>query len=250
MFKQGDQKWANLKINGTSSTMKNYGCFITCLAELAGITPPEALKTLEKGKAFSGDLIISDKAAKALNLELDPIRRSADFKPNHTCIVEVDYKPETSAKDQHFCVYFPDGTIGDPIDGKVKKNPYRIISFRLFKAKETIDWKKKYEDAEELAEEAREDCARIQKQLDNLETDHLKELLPMQQDIDELKRQLSTEQTISYNLNQTNQNLVTKNNDLKNEVDRLNNIQGLNVEKTSVPNAVKFLLEVIFKSKK
>jgi len=250
IFCQKDSRWGKLKINGTNSTMANCGCKVCTSASLAGITPDEALKMLEQGKAFDRDLLYDDRVAEVLGLEFDPKRRSADFKPSHICMVEVDYKPTTSNVDQHFCVYFPDGTIGDSIDGKIKKNPYRIISFRLFKPKEVIDWKKKYEEAVDKFDEAVGECARLQKQLDNLEKDHLKELLPAQQDVEKLMRQLSTEQTTSYNLNQTNQNLTTMNNDLKNEVDRLNNIQGLNVEKTTVPNAVKFLLEVIFKSKK
>lgn len=248
IYKQSDPRWGNLKINGTKSTLANYGCFICSLASLADITPDEALRKLEKAGAFNKDLIISEKAAKALNLEYDPVKRSSDFQPSHTCIVEVDYKPATSQKDQHFCVYFTDGTIGDPIDGSIKKNPYRIISFRLFKPKQAeIDWKKKYEEATELADEAREECVRLQKQLDKLEADHLKELLPMQQDIEELKSQISNLQADNWNLDQEKRRVVNENNLLKQEISRLDAIQGLNIEKTTIPQAVAFLLSVIFK---
>lgn len=252
MYSQNDKRWSNLKINGTSSTIGRFGCFVVSLAELAGMPPPEALKLLERGGAFNKDLIISDKAAKALNLDFDPTRRSDDFKPTHTCVVEVDYKPSTPAPDQHFCLAFTDGTIGDPIDGKIKKNPYRVISYRLFKTRE--NWKDKLDQAEKIIEEknaiieeTREECARLQKQLDKLEEDHLKELIPMQEDITTLENQIDSLKFENGVLNETKEKLLSENTQLKEEINRLNNIQGLNVEKTSVAEAVKFLLEVIFK---
>jgi hypothetical protein len=252
IYKQGDPRWGKMKINGTSSTLSGYGCFICSLASLAGMTPPEALTRLEKAGAFNRDLIISDKAALALGLEYTPPARSADFNPTFVCIVEVDYKPETTQKEQHFCVYFPDGKIGDPIDGKIKKNPYRIISYRLFKEKK--NWEALYnqalkdqKQAEELAEEAREECAKLQKQLDQLEEAHLKELLPAQQDIEELK---SENAKLKYQVDFYREHLEEDERKIEafsKEIERLEAIQTRDIQNTTIPQAFSFLLSVITK---
>lgn len=134
-YSQRDPKWANLKLGNSNSTIGRYGCFLTSLAMLAEIPPDQANEKLKKEGAFSKDLIISDKAADALGLEYSPPARSAHFVPYYDCIAEVDFNPATARKEQHFVVYLTDGRIVDPWDlnPKPKKNPYNIISIRLFK---------------------------------------------------------------------------------------------------------------------
>lgn len=134
-YSQRDPKWANLKLGNSNSTIGRYGCFLTSLAMLAEIPPDQANEKLKKEGAFSKDLIISDKAADALGLEYSPPARSAHFVPYYDCIAEVDFNPATAKKEQHFVVYLTDGKIVDPWDlnPKPKKNPYNIISIRLFK---------------------------------------------------------------------------------------------------------------------
>jgi hypothetical protein len=136
MYIQSDPRWANLKINGTNSTLGSYGCFIMCLSWLSEKEPPEALKLLEKGGAFKGDLIITEKACEVLGLNYDPPARSEHFNPSIECVVEVYLSVRYP---QHFCIWNGDGTILDPIDGKKKKNPYRIISFRLITKKQKME---------------------------------------------------------------------------------------------------------------
>ena len=131
MLNQRNPKWRNIKLGFGKSTIGSHGCFLTCLSYLAGTTPDKANEILKKANAFHKDLIISDRAAKALGLKYRPPARSVYYNPQSICIAEVDFSP-APGKQQHFVVWNGDGTISDPWDAKTKKNKYRIISFRLF----------------------------------------------------------------------------------------------------------------------
>jgi hypothetical protein len=130
-YSQRDERWANLKINNTKSTIRNYGCFVTCLAMLSNTTPDIALDIIEKGGGFKKDLIVSDKAAKALKLDYFG---KHDVKPQYMCIAEVDMSP-SPGKQQHFVIFKNNGYIIDPWDGAERPDYfYKIISFRYFRA--------------------------------------------------------------------------------------------------------------------
>lgn len=135
MYSQKDIRWGKLKINKTNTTLQDMGCFITALSYLAGVTPDVGLKKLEEGKAFNKDLIISDKAAKALGLQY-----LGKFPPNYshsfTTIAEVDFNPATQATEQHFVIIKPGGEILDPWTGGEPAKKYKIISIRAFKGNE------------------------------------------------------------------------------------------------------------------
>jgi len=136
-YSQLDPRWANLNLGFSNSKIKDFGCFLCCLSMLSETPPDQANEKLKQAKAFYKDLIISEKAAPALNLEYTPPPQKNP--PNHDCIVEVDYNPRTARKEQHFCVYLTSGKVVDPYDKtpQPKKNPYKIISFRYFKNKNT-----------------------------------------------------------------------------------------------------------------
>jgi len=156
-YSQRDPLWANLKINGTNSTMRDYGCFITSLAMMAEISPKEALKKLEENGGLYKDLVISEKACQILGL--DYIKTDAYLKSpqpmNLPCIAEVDFSPK-EGKQTHFVVYLGEGKIIDSFDGKEKKNPYPITNYRnifpkgTLKKEETKD--RKIKELEELVE--------------------------------------------------------------------------------------------------
>lgn len=130
MYNQRNKKWADLKINGTNSTMGSYGCFITSLAWLAGIKPDEALHKLEKGGGLSRDLVLSEKSAEILGLDYFPPARSPELSVSYTCIAEVDFSTNPG-KQQHFVVLEPDGTQLDPWTGLTSNYP--IVTKRLFR---------------------------------------------------------------------------------------------------------------------
>lgn len=139
-YSQNDHSWSYAKINNTNSTMGNYGCFITALANLRGIKPDNALRMLETGNGLYRDLVISHKAAQILGLEFidTPQGLGKVFTPpDYDCICEVDFNPQTARKDQHFGVYkAKTKTFIDSWDGKEKPiDSQKVISYRQFKMK-------------------------------------------------------------------------------------------------------------------
>ena len=132
MLSQKDPKWANVQINGTKYTLKTDGCLITCLAEIAGITPPEVVNRI----SFSGALVRWD-SIKNIGLRLSKRQdyyNNADalaaLKSGKYPIIRVDYdgNPRT-ASDYHFVLFRGNRMMGDPIDGVEKStNFYRILN--------------------------------------------------------------------------------------------------------------------------
>lgn len=115
------------RINGTSSTMHDYGCYITSLAMLLEIEPPALLRQLEEANCFYGDLLINDAAAETLGLSYTYTKE----KPFIICIAETNIV----GAGQHFFVYNPaDDMMADPLDRtkKWRKNKYNIVSYRVF----------------------------------------------------------------------------------------------------------------------
>jgi hypothetical protein len=127
-YSQKDNRWANVKLGTCSDTIAKSGCKITCLASFAGITPPEANKIIPY---VNGCLTNDQTAAKALGLEYDG---KSTTRPSYECIVETDFY-KSKGVPQHFFILTPEGLAVDPLDlePKPKKNPYNIVSYRLFK---------------------------------------------------------------------------------------------------------------------
>lgn len=145
-YSQRDPRWKNIKLGFGKYTIGSDGCFLTCLSMMVNKTPDVVNEILKKAGAFSGSLIISDKAAKALGLELlkgnsnipgkmTDINYMPEWSPS---IKEVDYNAKTAVNDQHFVLrIIEDGKryIIDPLDAKKKYINYypKFISYRLFK---------------------------------------------------------------------------------------------------------------------
>jgi hypothetical protein len=133
---QTDPRWANETIGHTNLTIKDYGCFITSLGNLSDRTPSEVNKILTDGGVINSKGLITDKirAAQLLGLDYNGI---SDRKPDYDTIIETDYydKKPTPAKEQHFLNIKADGARIDTLPN-TNPNKYRIVSYRLFEAKE------------------------------------------------------------------------------------------------------------------
>lgn len=145
-YSQKDSRWKNIKLGFGNYTIGSDGCFLTCLSMMVNKTPDVVNEILKKAGAFSGSMMISNKAAKALGLQLlqgnsnlpgkmTDINYMPDWSPT---IKEVDYNSKTAVNDQHFVLrIIENGTryIIDPLDAKKKHINYypKFISYRLFK---------------------------------------------------------------------------------------------------------------------
>jgi len=139
---QRHPRYKDMKLGFSNLSFQNYSCFTCCLAYLVDKDPIEVHEILKKAKAYSGALIISDKAAEALGLDL---LKGNSWIPGK--MTDINYMPEfTSIKEvildryQHFVVRLVDKngnrSIFDPWTGKeLPINEYQFISYRLFKVK-------------------------------------------------------------------------------------------------------------------
>ena len=128
-YSQKDPKWASEQL-GTckGETIGKSGCKITCLASFCGKTPSEANKIIPY---VSGCLTNDETAAKALGLAF---LGKSSVKPDFDCVAETDHYKSRGVP-QHFFILLTDGRCVDPLDlnPAPKKNPYKIVSYRLFK---------------------------------------------------------------------------------------------------------------------
>lgn len=128
-YSQKDLKWASEQL-GTcpNETIGKSGCKIASLASFCGKTPSEVNKIIPY---VSGCLTNDETAAKALGL---PFLGRSTVKPDFDCIAETDHFKIIGVS-QHFFILLVDGRCVDPLDAipVPKKNPYRIVSYRLFK---------------------------------------------------------------------------------------------------------------------
>lgn len=128
-YSQKDPRWGNEQLGGCKGTLfKDAACKITCLASFCGKTPSEVNKIIPY---VSGCLTEDVSAAKALGL---PFLGKTTVKPDFDCISETDHY-KSKGVPQHFFILLADGRCVDPLDAipVPKKNPYRIVSYRLFK---------------------------------------------------------------------------------------------------------------------
>lgn len=128
IYSQRDLRWANEKLGTCTDTIGKSGCKITCLASFCGKTPTEVNSIIPY---VNGCLTNDETAAKALGLYFGG---KSTTKPDHDCIAETNHY-KSKGVPQHFFILLADGTCVDPLDldPKPKKNPYNIVSYRLFK---------------------------------------------------------------------------------------------------------------------
>lgn len=128
-YSQKDPNWKNIKVGFGNQNCYSVGCFLCSLSMMAEIEPPKVNELLKEKGGYSGNLIISEKAAEALGLEYNGVYSNPVF----PCIMETDHY-KSKGVPQHFVVMTDEKHILDPLDYPVeeKKNPYHIVSYRLF----------------------------------------------------------------------------------------------------------------------
>lgn len=135
ILNQRDSRWKNVKINGTTSTIGNYGCTLTCLAMLADTTPDIVASKLE----FSVDRIIWTSINKTdLPIRFPDMGRAYVYdndkvkeaiQNNGGCLVEVDFDGVISTQnDRHWILYIGNGKAYDPWTGtEIYTTKYPIV---------------------------------------------------------------------------------------------------------------------------
>lgn len=124
---QKDPRWANHQLGRCpNETFASGGCVITGLATIAGLNPVQINDKLLNNYGYSSGCLVNwAKAAILLGLDYDVNRTSQVF---DLALAETNhYAPKAP---QHFFIIFRNGRIIDPLDGKEKANPYRIVSYR------------------------------------------------------------------------------------------------------------------------
>jgi len=126
-------KWSSRTLGETKITTGESGCAIISLAMIDGRTPDLILDILNRNKCFNekGELFM-DQAAKALGMNY----KKTLEKPDILCMAETDHWKK-KGRPKHFFVWLADATnsIIDPLDGQLKNNPYKVVSWRLFTKK-------------------------------------------------------------------------------------------------------------------
>lgn len=139
ILSQRDSRWKNVQINGTSSTIGNYGCTLTCLAMLADTTPDVVNSKLMAVGGFSKDLIVWTAINKtdlpirfpdmgrAYSYDNDKVKEAIE--KNGGCLVEVDFDGVISTpNDRHWILFVGNGKAYDPWTGtEISTAKYKII---------------------------------------------------------------------------------------------------------------------------
>lgn len=126
-LQQNDPRWRNIQLGSCpGETIGRSGCLITCYAMLSGKTPPEVNSILTQKNGYQmGCLVYQSRACELLDLTNGGTTKLPQVTP---CIAETNhFAPKVP---QHFFIWLGDGTILDPLDGKKKTNPYKIVSYR------------------------------------------------------------------------------------------------------------------------
>jgi hypothetical protein len=133
-YKQNSGPWANLIYDkdskGNPLIYKSDACFVTSLGNLVDKNPADTAELLRNGGGLVNGLIQSEKAAQILGLEY---LGTSKTKPNYATIAETGYFAPKSP--QHFFIVKEDGSILDPLG---LHSSYPIVSYRLFKRKESM----------------------------------------------------------------------------------------------------------------
>lgn len=135
ILSQRDIRWKNKTINGTTSTIGDYGCTLTCLAMLADTTPDIVEGKLE----FSVDRIIWTSINKTdLPIRFPDMGRVYSYdnekvkeaiEKNGGCLVEVDFDGIISTpNDRHWVLFVGKGKAYDPWTGtEILTKKYPIL---------------------------------------------------------------------------------------------------------------------------
>lgn len=136
---QRDPQWKDIKIGNSTSTIGSYGCTLTCLAMMAGLTPVEFNQRMTAVGGYSVDRVIWAKVHEAcswLNIpdgnryySYDNEKVLGAIKQYGSCLVQVDFDGITSTpNDQHWVLYTGNGKMVDPWTGnEVSTGKYPLV---------------------------------------------------------------------------------------------------------------------------
>ena len=230
-YSQKDLKWASERL-GTcpNETIGKSGCKIACLASFCGKTPREVNKIIPY---VSGCLTEDVSAAKALGL---PFLGRSTVKPDFDCIAETDHFKSRGVL-QHFFILLSDGRCIDPLDAipVPKKNPYKIVSYRLFKPL-LVEEPMEKEFVKALSELTGEDYGSNLNE--NEQKDAAKRIKEIQKEREELRKTLET-------LDSENNNIEKELEKLEREVLTLRDNLRIQTEKAAEGIAVYGAIEIL-----
>ena len=133
ILSQRDSRWGNLKLGNGSTTISSYGCTITCVAMLAGLTPTEVNERLKRVEGFLVDKIIWGKIKEAIpwldfewrGYSYDNEKVKKAISDYGGCLIEVDFDGKISSpNDKHWVLYVGNQRMYDPWTGVEKVTTY------------------------------------------------------------------------------------------------------------------------------
>lgn len=142
ILSQRDPRWANIKLGTSNVTIGGYGCTITCLAMVSGITPDIVNQKFIDGEGFAnGNLVIWSKVNllpwcqfewRGNTYDNERVKKAiADY---GACLVEVDFDGSDRTDDRHWVVYIGNGRMYDPWTGTEEStNKYPVRGFSVIK---------------------------------------------------------------------------------------------------------------------
>jgi hypothetical protein len=147
-YSQRNPRWSKQQLGNCKTTLGQSGCKISslcCIYDGKIKDPKGNLVECHPGildwvatvnKLYSSGCLISDAVfCKFLGLKFNGRTTNP---PKYPCMAETNHYKKNGVP-QHFFIWYPDGTILDPLDGNIfnkwtpqrKKNPYHIVSYRL-----------------------------------------------------------------------------------------------------------------------
>jgi len=150
ILSQRDAHWANMKLGMSGVTIGGYGCTITCLSMIAGVTPDVMNDTLIR---VGGFVAPKDNPAQRNLVNWEMVHIAFPFlsfvnrgygnneyeivtstKQNGFCLVEVDFDNNIRTDGRHWVLYIGDGLLIDPWTGTmdpVSKYPM-VTGYSIF----------------------------------------------------------------------------------------------------------------------
>ena len=117
---QRDPKWGSIKLGTSSTTISGYGCTITSLGYLVGMTPDKVNERMNAvGGYANGNLVIWTKVQEAIGVTCyryttyDNAKVVEAITANGACLAEVDAKA-IGGTGKHWVVMIGNKLVEDP----------------------------------------------------------------------------------------------------------------------------------------
>lgn len=132
------KSYPNVNLGTCKDSIKTSGCAITTCCNLFpriidfDMTPPELNDFCKKNGVYvSGCALVMPTLSSKLGMEY----KKTTNKPDVVCMAETDHWKSYGVP-QHFFMLKPDNSIIDPLDTNPdwKKNPYNVVSYRVYNA--------------------------------------------------------------------------------------------------------------------